>query len=148
MFKKTFLTAALILGLAFSSSMALAQVAPMGALPPEMVTALEKEKPLAQADIDAYLKVLPKMGQVAADPTAAAKLYQDAGMTEIRFSYVAAKVGLGMALASGATPQQLNLDQMPAVLKPSDAEVELVKKNLDKLQKAAMEMATSVQKAQ
>lgn len=148
MIRKIVLTWAVALGLALTPALAQAQTEPAGTLPPEVAASLAKEKPLAQADIDAYLKVLPKMGDVAKDPSAVAKLYEDAGFTEIRFSYVAGKIGLGMALASGATPEQMNMDQIPEVLRPSDAEVELVKKNLDKLQAAAMEMATSMQKAQ
>lgn len=149
MYRKILLTLALAFTLALSSTLALAQAPPTAAaLPADIAAAMEKEKPLAQADIDAYLKILPKMGAVAQDPAAVAKLYEGAGLSEVRFSYISAKVGLGMALAAGATAQQLNMEQMPEVLRPTDEEVALVKKNLSALQKAAMEMATSMQKAQ
>lgn len=146
MYRKILLTLALALSLALASTLALAQMSPMGAaLPQEMASALEKEKPLSQADIDAYVKLLPKMGVAATDPAALAKLYEGAGLSEVRFTYISSKVGLGMALAAGATADQLNLNQMPEVLRPTDEEVALVKKNLSELQKAAMEMATSMQ---
>lgn len=147
MYRKILLTLALALGLGLTPALALAQM-PIGTLPPEMAEALAKEKPLAQADIDVYLKILPQMGSVMQDAAAVVKLYEGAGLGEVRFNYIAAKVGLGMALAAGATPQQLNLDQMPEVLRPTDAEVALVKKNQTELQKASREMTTKMQSAQ
>jgi|GEM_PF-2177710 len=148
MFKKVVLTWALALGLALTPVLALAQAPAAGTLPPEVAAALAKEKPLTQADIDAYLKILPQLGAVAQDNSAVAKLYQDAGFTELRFNYAVGKIGLGMALAAGATNEQMGMEQIPEVLRPSDAEVALVKKNIDKLQAAAMEMAISMQNAQ
>lgn len=150
MYRKIFLTLTLALTLALMSTLALAQAPPMAnvELPPEMAAALAKEKALTQADIDAYIKVLPKTSAVAQDPAAVAKLYQEAGLNETRLTYVASKIGLGMALAAGATPEQINLNQMPEVLRPTDAEVALVKKNIQNLQNATMEMLTNMQKAQ
>lgn len=147
MFRKIMITLALTLGLALSSTMAVAQM-PMGEMPPDMIAALGKESPLTQADIDAYLKVLPKMGAAMNSAEAMAALSTEAGFSDVRFSYVGSKVGFAMSLAAGATAQQMDMSQIPQVLRPTEAEIELVKKNIEPLQKASMEMLTNMQQAQ
>jgi len=147
MYRKILLTLTLALGLALTSTLASAQM-PMAEMPADMVAALEKEKPLTQADIDAYLKVLPKMGSVMNNPDGMGSLAKEAGFSDVRFSYVSGRVGFAMSQAAGATAQQMDLSQVPQALRPTDAEIELVKKNLDALQKASMEMFTNMQKAQ
>lgn len=148
MYKKILLTLTLALGLALTSALALAQMPLTGSVvPQEMLQAWADEKPLTQADIDAYIKLLPSTGAVASDTAAVAKLYEGAGFSEARFGFVASKIGLSMGLAAGATAQQLGLDQVPAVLRPSEADIELVKKNADNLQKATMEMIANMQGA-
>ncbi len=148
MFRKALLAMVMVMGLVLSASLAIAQAPAAGTIPPEALAALQKEKPLAQADVDSYVKIMPQMAKVMSDPAAIAKLYEGAGLSEVRFSLISAKIGLGMALASGATAEQINLNQIPEVLRPSATEIDLVKKNLDKLQKAAMEMAAAMQQQQ
>ena len=146
MTRKTVFALTLLLALALCSSLALAQLPPAGAIPPEVEAAMKKEPPLAQADIDAYLKIMPQLGPVVSDPAAIAKLYEGAGLTEIRFGYLSTKIGLGLALAQGATAEQLGIANLPAVLKPSEAEIALVKTNAAKLMEASMAMAATLQK--
>ena len=143
MLKKTLLTLTLALGLvAFGSSLAQAQTA--GPIPPEVLAALAKEPPISQADLDAYLKALPQMLKAMTDEAAAAEMLKTAGMTDMRFSYVAAKINLAMNLAAGATPEQLGMSQIPDVIKPTQAEQDLVKKNLPALQKGVEEMTKAM----
>ena len=145
MFKKTMLILTLALSLTtLGAALAQAQTPGGAAIPPEMLEALAKEKPMAQADIDGYIKAMPVMVKAMTDQNAAAEMFKAAGMTEVRFSYVAAKVGLGMALASGATPEQMQMDQIPEIIRPSKADIDLVKKNMDALQKAAADMAKAM----
>ena len=105
----------------------------VSAVPPEMLELLKKEPPLAQADVDNYLKIVPQLIQIK-DPADLTKLYADSGLTETRLHLITAKITMGLALASGITAQQLNLDQVPEPLRPTDQEVELVKKNQEKIQ--------------
>lgn len=147
---KILLSLALALSLALTAAQTSAQSSPLSgvSLPPDMALALANEKPLTQADIDLYRKVLPKTGLVAHDPAAVARLYQEAGLSEVRFNYVVSKIGLGMSLAAGATPHQLELEKTPEVLRPTSAEIDLVKKNISGLQRASREMIANMQKAQ
>ena len=144
MFRKTLLI--LTLALSLTSMAAVSASAQMSGqqIPPEVAAALEKETPLTQADVDVYLQFLPQMNEMMANPAGITDFYTKAGWSEVRFSYVMTKVGLGLALVNGATAQQLEMDQLPKVLHPSEAELELIRKNNDALQKAAMEMAGSL----
>lgn len=65
--------------------------------------------------------MLKKMLQAITDEAAAADMLKATGMTDIRFSYVAAKISLAMNLAVGVTPEQLGIAQVPDVLKPTQA---------------------------
>ncbi|MDR3038435.1 MAG: hypothetical protein LBV21_03965 [Candidatus Adiutrix sp.] len=138
MFKK-FVAGLILSSCLWAVGPAAAQMPPMGQLPPEMLELLKKEPPLAQADVDNYLKIMPQLIQVK-DPAALPKLYADSGLTEIRLGLITAKINLGLALASGVTAQQINLDQVPEPMRPTDQEVELVKKNQAKIQAATMQM--------
>ena len=141
MFRKLLLVFTLALSLtSLPAASAFAQ-APGQQIPPEMAAALEKEGPLTQADVDVYLQFLPQMNKMMADPASVTDFYSKAGLSEVRFSYLVTKIGLGLALVNGATAEQLSMDQLPKVLHPSEAELDLVRKNNDALQKAAMEMA-------
>jgi hypothetical protein len=108
-------------------------------IPQAVIETLNEEPPLGQADIDAYMKILPEMNRLLSDPRSAEHLAVSLNLSQIRFSYIAAKVPLTMALASGADPKALGLDSLPKALYPSDKELRLVKDNLEALVVAAEE---------
>ena len=100
---------------------------------------LAEEPPLSQADIDAYIKIMPEMSRLMGDPQSAGQLAAGLNLSQIRFSYIIIKVPLAMALASGVDPKLLGLDSLPQALRPSDQELSLVKDNLEVLLEAAEE---------
>jgi len=144
MLKKIVATLALGLMLALTAFPALAQVPGASSIPPEVLQALKDEKPLSQADIDAYIKIMPEMPKTMSDPAALVKAYEAAGLSEVRFSYIVSKISLGQAMLMGATAEQLNLNQLPEALRPTEAETALIKNNMDALNKAAMEMTQAM----
>ena len=105
---------------------------------PEIIEALKKEPPLTQADLDTFIRIMPEMSRAAEkDPSQAVKIYEKAGFTENRFGLIFSKATLGMFMASGISREALMSGQdVPEVLMPSDAEVELIKKNMAALEKA------------
>ena len=108
-------------------------------IPQAVIETLDAEPPLGQADVDAYIKIMPEMTKLLSDPQSAEHLAASLNLSQIRFSYIVAKVPLTMALASGADPKALGLDSLPKALHPSDQELRLVKDNLEKLITAAEE---------
>lgn len=148
MLKKTLLTLSMALVLAFVATSSFAQMPGAGQIPPEMVEAFAKEKPLTQADVDAYIKMMPELAKAGGNPEAATKVYKDAGLSEIRFSYIMTKVSLGMSLGMGMTAEQLGLGDMPEAILPNKEEIELVKKNQEKVQAALMQMGQAMQQKQ
>jgi len=108
-------------------------------IPPAVIETLASEPPLGQADVDAYVKIMPELSRILSDPQSAEQLAASLNLSQIRFSYIVAKVPLTMALASGADPKALGFDSLPQALRPSNAELRLVKENLDDLLKAADE---------
>jgi hypothetical protein len=108
-------------------------------IPQAVIETLDAEPPLSQADVDAYVKIMPEMTKLLSDPQSAENLAASLNLSQIRFSYIVAKVPLTMALASGADPKALGLDSLPKALHPSDQELRLVKGNLEKLVTAAEE---------
>lgn len=136
MLKKIVVSLTLALVLALGASASFAQLPNLGQLPPEDLKEFEKEGPLTQADIDAYIIVFPQVasgGKGLSGPEEFEKMLTSAGMGPERLALVMPKVGLAMGLAMGVTPEQLNLSSIHKVFHPSDAEVELVKNNIDKL---------------
>lgn len=133
MLKKIVVSLTLALVLALGASASFAQMTDPGQLPPEAIKEMEKEGPLTQADIDAYMKIFPQMATGVSSAEEFEKVVADSGLSQMRLGLVMAKVGLGQALAMGATTEQLNLSSVPEVMRPTDAEVELVKNNMDKL---------------
>lgn len=128
----------LSLVLLLSAVPALAQSEASDEISPEIIAALKNEPPLTQADIDTFIKIMPEMSKAAEkDPAQAVKIYEKAGLTENRFGLIFSKVTLGMFVASGIPKETLTSGQdVPEVLVPSDAEIELIKKNLEALEKA------------
>ncbi|MDR2726032.1 MAG: hypothetical protein LBC90_08270 [Candidatus Adiutrix sp.] len=108
-------------------------------IPPAVVETLAEEPPLGQADVDAYIKIMSELPRILSDPQSAEQLAASLNLSQIRFSYIVAKVPLAMALASGADPKALGLDSLPQALRPSDNELSLVKDNLKVLIEAAEE---------
>jgi hypothetical protein len=108
-------------------------------IPQAVAQTLDAEPPLGQSDIDAYIKIMPEMTKLLSDPQSAEHLAASLNLSQIRFSYIVAKVPLTMALASGADPKALGLDSLPKALHPSDKELALVKDNLEALITAAEE---------
>ena len=104
---------------------------------PEMAAAFAKEPPLTQKDINAFIKFAPEM-QLKDDGTVNTSPITRAGLSEMRGSYVMIKLPFAYAMA--ADPDQgamlMQLTQAPASLKPSTAEINLIKKNFDALSKA------------
>jgi hypothetical protein len=117
------LTAALILILILFSSAARAND-------------LDREGPLTQADIDAYIYLVPRLsGDIMDYPELAAGLLQEARLTRRRAIYLATKIPVAQALARGLlSPGQLM--DIPAYLHPTTEEVQLVNANLMTLMQA------------
>lgn len=121
-------------------------LAPAVSFAQEMDAALAQEPPLTQADVDGYIKILPKFPAAAGDPAAVVKLKKETGWTETHFIYVTKKMGLAYALAMGMSAEELEMDKIPQALRPSKVEVTLVKKNLPALQKAAADADANLQR--
>lgn len=146
MIKKTVTALALAMILVLGASSAFAQLPNFGAIPPEAMKELANEPPMTQADIDIYLKVLPELGKAMQDPSAVEKIQKSSGLSEARLGLVLTKVSLAQAMSLGMTLEQLNAGSLPDAMKPTDADVELVKKNMDKINEAMVQMQQSMQK--
>jgi hypothetical protein len=96
----------------------------------------DQEGPLTQADIDAYIYLAPRLlGDIMNYPDQAAKLLTEAKLTRERAIYITAKIPLTQALARGLiSPGQLT--EIPANLRPTTEEVQLVNDNLMTLMQA------------
>jgi len=82
---------------------------------------------------------MPEMTRLLGDPQSAEPLAASLNLSQIRFSYIVAKVPLAMAMAAGADAKALGLDSLPKALHPSDQELRLVQDNQEKLIAAAEE---------
>lgn len=91
------------------------------------LAALAKEPPLSQSDIDIFIKI------AEASEEDSDKVVADSGLSETRMALVLTKVSLGMMIASGVPSEMLLTDEVPKVLQPSDSEIDLIRRNLDKL---------------
>lgn len=128
MFKKLLPVLALTLALALSAAPVFAQdEKPDEAFTTEELAALAKEPPLSQADIDIFIKI------AEASDADSDKVVADSGLSEARMALVLTKVSLGMMIASGVPSEMILTDEVPKVLQPSAAEIDLIKSNLDKL---------------
>ena len=145
MVKKLLTFLVLILGVT-SPALSSAQGEAHSDIPPAVIDTLAEEPPLGQADVDAYIKIMPELPKLLSDPQGAEQLAASLNLSQIRFSYIVAKVPLAMALSSGADPKALGLDSLPQALRPSGSELSLVKDNLKALLEAA-EKATQTLEA-
>ena len=103
----------------------------------EVEAAFAKEKPITQADIDTFIKIGPQMVQASQsnDIAAAEKIIKDAGWSEIRGSYVTAKISNAYAMNANPEFAQMIMEAagMPQILLPSPAELKLVADSMDEL---------------
>jgi len=134
MLKKLLLVFCLMLVLS-AVPMAIAQLPANNA---EVVAAFEKEGPLTQKDIDGFIQMMSKEKGISSEAEVLA-MFKDAGFTEARGSYVATKISLAVSLIhlGDQADAFLSQNKVHDVLKPSKDELELVKKNMDKIQKSA-----------
>ncbi len=138
MIKKT-LALLIALALFLPAGAALAQ---MGAFPPEVMAALQKEPPVTNADIDAYIKMLPQMpAALSGGEAGLVKLYEGLGLTQMRFTYIMSKIGIAHSLAMGRfNAERLDTEGVPEFLRPTDAEKALVAGRMDELNRIVEEM--------
>ena len=96
------------------------------------------EGPLTQADIDAYIFLLPKMAQAqGGTPEEMGLVLRESGLTRRRAVYVVTKVALAQSLAQGLmSPGQLVEEEVPANLHPTTEEIRLITNNLTSLVQA------------
>lgn len=127
MFRNCFLALVLALTLIISAP-ALAQT-PDG-LTEAQLAELAKEPPLAQADIDLFIAISEAPDN---DAQAVGKIIADSGISETRLAVLLTKLPLGMMLVSGVPENMVLTDEIPQTLRPSKDELELIKKNIDKL---------------
>lgn len=115
-----------------------------GDIPQAVVDSLAKEPPISQADVDAYIKIIPELPKLMSDPQSADGLAAAHQLSQVRFSYIMAKVPLTMAIAAGADPKALGLEELPTLLHPSAEELAVIKANLRALSEAAAEANRSL----
>lgn len=119
-----------------SASASLAQV-PDGELSPEMLELLAKEPPLTQADIDAFITVIPQLAALEeeADEDSASAIWEAAGLTKSRTAFIFSRISIAMLIAEGTPAEFLDSLDIPGVMKPDQGDVELVVKNREALKK-------------
>ena len=101
------------------------------------LAAMANEPPLTQADIDTFMKMLPKIEEAGNSPEAIFKLYQDNGVSPQRFAMIGSKMTVGLMMAQGVTREQVVASgQFLEFMIPSDAEVAIVKNNMEAILKA------------
>ena len=130
------LTLMIILGVSAVASAAMPE------MPKEIVVKCEKEAPLNQKDVDAFIKMWPEIMKGGDKSEAEAKkFFAGHGFTEVRATFVIMKINNARMMteavkATGdkAMATQLLLGMgMPKVFLPSDAESALVEKNAARL---------------
>lgn len=140
MFKKISIALTLAMLLALGANFAQAQMPNVGQIPPEAIAELAKESPMTQADVDVYIKILPQLAKAATDPSAAANIQKASGLSDIRLGMIMTKISLAQAVNMGMTLDQLNVDQLPEAMRPTEDDIALVKTNMDKINAAMMQM--------
>ena len=94
--------------------------------------------PISQADVDAYIKAIPQITASAGDEAKLMAIYKEAGWDEWRGAYVISKVGTAYAISMAPAQADMMTAQLPASLKPTQAEIDMVAKAQDKITKALM----------
>ena len=119
-----------------------AQAQPGGALifSPAEIERASKEAPLTQADINAFIKIMPRMNELGSGKATFRELGEASGLGEVRLSLTVMKVIQAQALNAGVPYEQIKagvgLESIPEPFRPSKAEIDLVKRNSAKLDKA------------
>jgi hypothetical protein len=103
---------------------------------PALAAGEDQEGHLTQTDIDAYIYLAPRLfGKIMNHPEQAAQLLNEAGLTRRRAIHITAKIPLTQALARGLVSPGQMMD-IPANLRPTLEEVQLVNANLPALMRA------------
>lgn len=96
------------------------------------------QSPITQVDVDAYIKAIPQITASMGDEAKLMEIYKEAGWDEWRGAYVISKVGTAYAISMAPEQADMMTGQLPASLKPSKDELDLVSKAKDKITKAIM----------
>lgn len=94
------------------------------------------QAPITQADVDAYIKAIPQITASMGDEAKLREIYEEAGWDEWRGAYVLSKVGTAYAISAAPEQAEMMIGQLPASLKPSQDEIDLVAKAQDEITKA------------
>lgn len=110
---------------------------------------LAAEPPLAQQDIDTFVSKTDQYVKVINNPDTATEVLKELNMTESRFVVVSTKLSIGYTIIlltdmNQPIPQQ-ELDALPASLRPTEAEMDLMKANKDKIQAAFVKIGQAVE---
>lgn len=105
----------------------------------ELLAQLAKEPPLAQSDIEDYIRLLPSLLQLQAtmgyniDPAELERVLKASNVDPDRFHVLLPKVSLATMTIMGIDLGD-QLDALPAAIRPSADEVKLVEDNWEKIQ--------------
>lgn len=94
--------------------------------------------PITQAQVDAYVKAIPQLVDNQGNNNRLQKIYTEIGGTDIKGAYVVAKISAAYAIVEMPAQKDSILSQFPESVWPSDAEIDLVTKNKDKIFQAMM----------
>jgi hypothetical protein len=100
-----------------------------------------KEPQLNENDIDYYIKELPQILALKADPSQIPKIIAATGWSENRLAYVATKMGTG--LITLLEPEESFKYRFPFFTHPTPAEAELIKAREKDIQQAFMRIIDS-----
>lgn len=109
----------------------------------EMLAQMAKEPPLAQSDIDDYLRLLPSILDLQEtmgyniDPAELERILVDNKVNPNRFNVLMPKVSLATMSLMGIDLGD-QLEMIPAAIRPSAEEVKLVEDNWDRIQQVYM----------
>lgn len=90
---------------------------------------------LEQTDIDNYIKIWPAYMEAAplGDMEAIGAAFRSAGWDETRGAYLYAKINIAYAAVTSPESKEALLEAAPESLRPSQAEMDLIEANIDKL---------------
>lgn len=92
--------------------------------------------PITQADIDAFVLVIPQIAAADGDFSIISNAYKQAGWDDLHGNYVVTKIRVAHGIVLDPTQQEAFAAQLPASLFPNAAEIELVKANVAKINAA------------
>ena len=98
---------------------------------------LKNEPPMTEEEILLYIKVLPEFAPIeTVNPAAEIDFYKKYNFTKNRFFYLRSKIANASLIVAGRNP---DLSSFPESLRPSDAELELIKNHFQELKTATDE---------